>query len=153
MNNELVKLPAPLTVGEVVAKLPPFDCSLGWGVQSMTADTVRAMVLLASSRSEHYRYALAASIGIAQYLFDMPEGSVTSRAHFVRSKQDGTRIGLFDNLDLHVIQEPVPEEIEEEYLMLLILNDDHLVDSYIVSRLRLPSDHVVQTIKLPTALS
>ncbi len=153
MNAELIKFPTPLSIEAAVAALPPAEHCLEWGIQSMTADTVRAMILLASSRSEHYRYALAVTVGIAQYLVDAPDGSITARALFVNSGQDGTRIGLFDSLDTHVIQVAVDESVEEEYMMLLVLDDNHMVDGYIMTRLRMPSDHVVKTIKLPSAIA
>lgn len=147
-DNMMIKLPTPQSIEQVIASLPAPEGALEWGIQSMTTDTVRAMTLLAASRSEHFRYALAVSVGIAQFLYDAPEGSVTQKAAFLRTQQDGTRIGIFDQLDLHVIQQPVPEDLEEEYLMLLVLDDNHLVDSYVLSRLRLPADHVVKTIKI-----
>lgn len=151
MSDELVTFPSPVTVEEAVASLPDLDKALGWGVQSMTRDTVRAMVLLASSRSEHYRYALAVSLGIAQYLYDMPEGAVAGREHFIRCNQNGSLIGHFDNLETHVIQEPLEKssENEEEYMMLLVLDDNHQVDSYLLTRLRDYSDHVVINNILP----
>ncbi|MNY42342.1 hypothetical protein D3C86_1772220 [compost metagenome] len=111
----------------------------------MTRDTVSAMVLLASSRSEHYRYAIAVSPDIAQYLADLPDGSTTSREHIIQSVQVGTLIGQFDMMDLHVIQ----EDTDESYMVLLILDDDRLVDSFIVSRLRRAEDHVVKSILPP----
>ncbi len=151
MNQQLVTYDRPLSVGEAVARLPDPAQALGWGVQSMTAETVRAMVLLASSRSDHFRYALGVTVGIAQYLYDMPDGAITSKSQFIRADQVGTRIGIFDSLELHVIQEAVPDTLEEEYLLLLVLNDEHQVVGHLLSRLRLPSDHVTQTVKLPSA--
>lgn len=150
MSNEnmLVNLPVPQPIDQVVSTLPDPEDALEWGIQSMTTDTVRAMMLLAATRSEHFRYALAVTVGIAQFLYDAPEGSVTQKSAFQRTQQDGTRIGIFDQLDLHVIQQTVPDEFEEEYLMLLVLDDNHMVSSYVLSRLRLPSDHVVKTMKI-----
>jgi hypothetical protein len=147
MNTELIKLPQRLPIAEAVRNLPDMNQALGWGVQSMVRDTVRAMVLLASSRSEHYRYALALTEGIAQLLYDMPEGATTARDAFVRCNQQGTLIGHFDSYEVHVIQEPVEED--NQGMMLLILDDDHLVDSYILTRLREYSDHVVVNKILP----
>jgi len=147
MSNDLVKLPTPMTIEEVVYELPELSMSLGWGVQSMVRDTVRAMVLLASARSEHYRYALAVSSGIGQYLYDQPQGAITSKEHFLRCTQVGSRIGHFDNLETHVLQTPVNEG--EERMMLLILDDNQMVDSYIMTQLRDYTDHVVINNILP----
>jgi hypothetical protein len=147
MSTELIKFPQPLPIAEAIAKLPDMQLALGWGVQSMVRDTVRAMVLLASSRSEHYRYALALTEGIAQLLYDMPEGATTARDAFIRCNQQGTLIGHFDSYEVHVIQESSAEE--DQGMMLLVLDDNHLVDSYILTRLREYSDHVVINNILP----
>ncbi|MNP89155.1 hypothetical protein D3C85_15580 [compost metagenome] len=145
MSTELIKFLEPVSIETAVSKAFSLENALGWGVQSMTRDTVSAMVLLASSRSEHYRYAIAVSPDIAQYLADLPDGSTTSREHIIQSVQVGTLIGQFDMMDLHVIQ----EDTDESYMVLLILDDDRLVDSFIVSRLRRAEDHVVKSILPP----
>jgi len=147
MSQELIKLPTPVTVQEAVSKVPDLSQCLGWGIQSMERSTVRSMILLASSKSEHFRYALGVTPDIAQYLYDLPEGAVTSREHFIRCNQQDTLIGHFDTLEVHVIQEMVDEE--DQCMMLLVLNDEHLVDSYLVTRLREYADHVVVNNILP----
>lgn len=143
MSTELVKLEQPTDVEQVVSKALDVGAALGWGVQSMTRDTVSAMVLLASSRSEHYRYAIAVSPDIAQYMMDLPPGATTSREHIIQTANlTGSLIGQFDMMDLHAIQ----EENGESYIALLILDDNRKVDSYIISRLRRAEDHVVHNI-------
>lgn len=140
MNNELIMFDHPLTVAEAVAKAPAMTDSIGWGIQSMVVDTVRSMVLLASSRSEHFRYALGVTGGIGQYLYDLPDGAITNPDHFKRTVQVDTLIGHFDNHEVHVIQEITPEE--EQGMMLLVLNDDRKAVGYLYTQLREYGDHI-----------
>lgn len=147
MSTELIKFPEPVSIQAAVAKAPDLSQALGWGIQSLLRDTVRSMVLLATARSEHYRYALAVTPGIAQLLYDMPEGTIASRDCFIRCVQQDTLIGHYDTMEMHVIQELVDED--KQSMMLLILNDDLLVDSYLLTRLREYSDHVVVNNILP----
>lgn len=140
MSNELIMFDHPLTVEQAVAKAPDHSNALGWGIQSMVVATVRSMVVLAAARSEHFRYALGVTPGIAQYLYDLPEGAITNPDHFVRTEQVGSLIGHFDNLEVHAIQELTPEE--EQGLMLLVLNDDKLAVGYIYTQLREYGDHI-----------
>lgn len=140
MSNELIMFDRPLTVAEAVAKAPDHQSALPWGIQSMVVQTVRSMVLLASARSEHFRYALGVTGGIGQYLYDLPEGAITNPDHFQRTEQVDTLIGHFDNHEVHVIQEVTPEE--EQGLMLLILNDDKLAVGYVYTQLREYGDHI-----------
>lgn len=146
MNN-LVLFDKPLKVEDAVAHLPDMSRALSWGVQSLVKETVRSMILLATSLSEHYRYELALTDDIAQYLYDMPEGAVTASEHFIRCNQDGTVIGHFDAMSVHVIQEK--SEPDQQAMMLLILNDDRLVVGYLLTRLREYADHVVINNILP----
>ncbi|MNN35904.1 hypothetical protein D3C81_1497720 [compost metagenome] len=140
-NQSLVMFEKPLTVAEAVAKAPDLEKALGWGVQSMVAATVRHMVLLASNLSEHYRYSIGLSGDIAQYLYDAPEGAITDPNLFLRTAQVDTLIGHFDNLEVHVIQEAMPEE-DSQCLMLLVQDDDRMVVGYLLTRLRDYADHV-----------
>ncbi len=148
MSKELVLFEKPLSVKEAVAKLPNKENKLGWGIQSMVVDTVRHMVLLASSRSEHFRYALGVTAGIAQYLYDLPQGAITNPSDFIRTNQVDTLIGHFDNLEVHVIQEVTPEE--DQLMMLLVLDDDHMAVGYLLTQLREYGDHVNVNNILPT---
>lgn len=140
MSNELVTFNPPVSVEEAVAKAPDMSNALGWGIQSMVVTTVRSMVLLAAARSDHYRYALAVTGAIGQYLYDLPEGAITNPDHFKPTVQVGALIGHFDNHEVFVIQEATPEE--DQGLMLLILDDDRKVAGYILTRLREYSDHI-----------
>lgn len=140
MSNEVILFDKPLTVTEAVAKAPDMSKALPWGVQSMVVETVRSLVLLAASRSEHFRYALGVTPGIAQYLYDLPDGAITNPNHFIRCVQTDTLIGHFDNHEVHAIQEYTPED--EQGLMLLILNDDRLAVGYILTKLREYGDHI-----------
>lgn len=142
MSKELIKLENPTPLSEVISKAFNVDDALGWGVQSVTRDTTNAMVLLASSRSPHYRYAIAVSPDIAQYLADLPDGATTSKEYIIMSEQVGSLIGQFDMMDLHAVQ----EDIDESYMALLVLDDDRMVDSYIITRLRRAEDHIVKSI-------
>lgn len=140
MSNEVILFDKPITVQEAVAKAPDMEKALSWGVQSMVVETVRSMVLLAAARSEHFRYALAVTPAIGQYLYDLPDGAITNPNNFVRCVQVDTLIGHFDNHEVHVIQEYTPEE--EQGLMLLILDDERNVAGYILTKLREYDDHI-----------
>lgn len=138
----LVSFDHPVTVPEAVAVLPPRHYALGWGKQALSAETVKAMILLASKLSEHYRYALAVSVDMAQYLYDNPRGGTVDTSGFIRSpQQQDTLIGVWNAVEVHVIQQMPDPDLEEEYLMLLILDDDKMVDSYLLSQLRVYTDH------------
>jgi hypothetical protein len=147
MSNTLVMFEHPLSIGEAVSKLPDFDQALEWGVQSMTMPTVKSMILLATKLSEHYRYSLALTHDIAQYLYDMPEGAITSKQWYQRCDQVDTLIGHFDAMEVHVIQEGSDPECQG--MMLLVQDDDHKVVGYILTKLREYSDHVVVNNILP----
>lgn len=140
MSNALIMFPAPCTVEEAVAKAPAHSEALGWGIQSLLPDTVNGMILLASSQSEHYRYALAVTPAMAQYLYDQPKGAITNPNLFLRAEQVGSRIGHFLDFEMHAIQEMTAEE--EQGMMLIILDDDHKAVGYLYTRLREYGDHV-----------
>lgn len=140
MSNEMIMFDRPLTVAEAVAKAPDMSKALGWGTQSMVVATVRSMVLLAAARSEHFRYALGVTGGIAQYLYDLPDGAITNPEHFIRTEQVDTLIGHFDNHEMHVIQEVTAEE--DQGLMLLVLDDDKKAVGYVLTQLREYGDHI-----------
>ncbi|MNO12958.1 hypothetical protein D3C76_25780 [compost metagenome] len=146
-TQQMVMFDRPLTIAEAMQHAPAQEKALGWGVQSMVATTVRHMVLLASSLSEHYRYAIGLSGGIAQYLYDQPDGAVTNPDTFLRTAQVDTLIGHFDGLETHVIQEEIPED--QQCLMLLVINDDKLVVGYLLTKLREYTDHVAVNNILP----
>lgn len=139
-THQLIMFDKPLTIEEAVQAAPDQALALPWGVQSMVADTVRHMVLLASSISEHYRYALGLSGGIAQYLYDQPAGAITNPELFLRTAQVGSLIGHFDGLETHAIQAEIPED--EQCMMLLVINDDKLVVGYLLTKLREYGDHI-----------
>ncbi|MCY1286203.1 hypothetical protein D9M68_18550 [compost metagenome] len=147
MSSNLVMFDEPLDLSQAIAKLPDFDRALEWGVQSMTMPTVKSMILLAAGLSDHYRYALALTHDIAQYLYDMPDGAITSKQWFKRCDQVGSLIGHFDAMDVHVIQEGSDPACQG--MMLLVLDDDHKAVGYILTRLREYSDHVVVNNILP----
>lgn len=147
MSKELIMFSKPLDITEAVAKLPDLNQALAWGVQSLLKPTVSAMVRLATSMSEHYRYALALTDDIAQYLYDMPEGAITSSEFFKRCNQVGTLIGHFDMIEVHVIQER--SDPEAQAMMLLVLDDDKKAVGYLVTRIREYADHVVVNNILP----
>lgn len=147
MSKDLILFDKPLEVSEAVAKLPDFSRALGWGVQSMLLDTVRSMILLASTLSEHYRYAIGLTDDVAQYLYDMPKGAITNPNHFIRCNQVGTLIGHFDALDVHVIQER--SDPANQAMILMVLDDDRKVVGYVATKLREYADHVVINNILP----
>lgn len=147
MSNDLVMFDKPLSVVDAVQELPDFDRALAWGVQSMIMPTVKSMVLLATGLSEHYRYALALTHDIAQYLYDMPDGAITASEWFKRCDQVDTLIGHFDAMEVHVIQERSDPTCQG--MMMLVLDDDHMVVGYILTRLREYADHVVINNILP----
>lgn len=142
MQTKSVKLAKPLSPEEFVVNAPDLADALGWSIQSISRDTVSAMVLLATSLSDHYRYAVAVSPDIADYLTYLPDGATTAKDIISINDIGGVKIGLFDMMDLYSFQ----VDNEESYVALLILNDDKLVDSYILSRLRPVEDHVVHNI-------
>lgn len=140
MSNDLIMFPAPCSVEEAVSKAPVHANALAWGVQSLVPDTVKSMILLATSKSEHFRYALAVTPSMAQYLYDQPTGAITNPSLFLRAEQVGSRIGHFLDLEMHAIQEVTPED--EQGMMLLVLDDDHNAVGYLYTQLREYSDHV-----------
>lgn len=147
MSIELIMFEKPLSIKEAVTSLPDFDKALPWGVQSMVKSTVDSMIRLAAAASDHFRYALALTHDIGQYLYDMPEGAITSNEHFIRCDQVDTLIGHFNAMDVHVIQELSDPEMQG--MMLLVLNDDHLAVGYLLTRIREYADHVVVNNILP----
>lgn len=144
MRGEIIKFAQPMQIEEVVKQPLDISKALGWGVQSMTKGTVDAMVLLASSRTDAYRFALAVSPDIGDYLIDLPIGSVTSNEYFKCVPEiKGSLIGTAEgSLEVHRVE----EDDGNSYLALLTLNDDKLVDGYVITRLRTPDDHVVKNI-------
>lgn len=145
MSGDVIKFDTPKSIPDVVKSALDVDKALGWGVQSMVKETVNALVLFASSRSDAFRYALAVSPDIGDYLLDLPVGSITSSEYFksVPEVQDSL-IGTFDTwMEVHQIE----ENIDQSYLALLLLNDnDNSVQGYVVTRLRTPDDHIVKNI-------
>lgn len=147
MSIQLIMFEKPLPVAEAISTLPDFDQALGWGVQNIEKSTVEAMIRLATMASEHFRYALAVTDDIGQYLYDMPVGAITAAEHFIRCNQVESLIGHFLTLDVHVIQQrSVPEQ---QGMMLLVLNDDKLVVGYLLTKIREYADHVVVNNILP----
>lgn len=136
----------PQELATVLEKLPNPEHALKWGKQTFGHGVIEGMILLASKETEHYRYALGVSLGIAQVLYEPVQTTVVEPEHFIRCKQNGTLIGHYDTWEVHVIQE-VPEDMEEEVLLLLILNDDRKVVGYVQTRIRAAQDHVVTMIK------
>lgn len=148
MSIELITFEKPIAVDEAIANLPDMGQALGWGVQSMVKSTVDTMIRLASGLTDHFRYALALTDDIAQYLYDMPEGAVTASEHFIRCNQgDGTVIGHFNAMDVHVIQEK--SDPEQQAMMLLVLDDQQQVVGYLLTRIREYGDHIAVNNVLP----
>lgn len=147
MSNDMIMFPAPCSVAEAVSKAPVHANALGWGIQSLLPDTVNGMLLLASSKSEHFRYVLAVTPAMAQYLYDRPQGAITNPDLFLRTEQVGSLIGHFLGYEMHAIQELTPEE--EQGMMLIVLDDDHQAVGYFYTQLREYSDHVTVNNILP----
>lgn len=145
MSPQLITLPSPTSIEEALSKLPDRELALAWGQQSLSPKTIEAMVLLASKLSEHYRYAIGLSVEMCQYLYDNPAGGTAGMDRFLRCEQVGTLVGHYDGYEVHVIQEVPDPDLEEEYMMLLVLDDLRMVDSYLLTRLRIYTDHVASS--------
>lgn len=136
------KTPAQ-SIADVMSALPNPDNVLEWGVQTLSMDVVRAMILLASKESEDFRYALGVTLGMAQLLYE-PVGNGLGKTDFVRCDQVDTLIGHMDVYPVHVFQQ-VPE-YPTEYLCLLILDDSEMVTGTVLTRLRPADEHQMKLI-------
>lgn len=146
-EDGLIKFNEPVTVTYAISKLPPREQCLSWGKQSLTEDLIRGMLHLASRLSEDYRYVLGVTPEVAQYLYDCPEGGTLDTSHFMRCKQKDSLVGHWNGMETHVIQEYPSNEWGEEYGMLLILDDNHMVTGYLMTKLHQYADNIVPSHK------
>lgn len=147
MNTPIHFYETPRTLEEAIAVLPDPTTALGWGKQTFGHGLLNGMILLASKNTEHYRYKLAVSLGIAQVLYQPVNNTVVEREHFIRCEQKDSLIGHYDAYDVHVIQ--VDPDGEDEALMLLICDDNDQVVGHIFSEIRPAQDHIVTMMKPP----